>query len=291
MTSNILVEAYIIAGSDIFKNLIELLWRITPIKQISKQAIFKINKKGIFININYQGLILTDVALSSSNFTLFNYNCENISEFNIGICLNPLKEFFSDVQKGKNVVFRVNKEEGQIIPSKVEICITGDNCSTSSKGYTINISNEQNIEIIASIDAEKLITTITSNEFTSLCKCMGSKNHLVSIKSNDSSIVFSKSQIPGMDVSWLTFKANKEQVKQFSNHIKSEYIKNIIKLASFNSKIQIFTSHDDGYIIFKSTITRNLPKKVVEPLGIISIWIKTEPKQSCNLFLEDNIEY
>lgn len=299
--AEILMEAYIMSGSDIFKNIVEILWRLSPIKKMSKNAqvsikhaIFKVTASGIHINVDHQDLILTNIFLDAKGFTLYKYN-HTQPEFNIGVSLNPLKTFFGDVQKNKNVVFRVRKAMGQTNPTDIEIGISDDdNCS---KGYILSITNEQNLNINACIENMYELTSMDTPQFVSLCKFVGNKNHIINIKSDSSRLVFSKSQVHGMDISWMSCSTSIPN-HNYKSNIKSEYIKYLNKMSSFGTTIQIMKN--EPYVIFKSNILSSTIKApalkknhnlIPISLGTIDVWIKTEPQLANGATTFLDIEY
>lgn len=136
-------------------------------------------------------------------------------------------------------------------------------------------------------DCQELIE-IKNNQFLGLCKDMGGSKKQIKVIVNNHAVVFSCNMVD-IATKWLKFpieyetdvKTTEENKLYFINHFKSEHLKTITKLATFDDTIKM--SCIDDFIIFKSYITKSIPTKSrhlpSEYIGTINIWVKAEPKQ------------
>lgn len=119
----VIFEAYLSNSANVFKNLIELLSQVAPIKKSDhsnksvKQAFFKITKSGIYINIDHQNDILINIAVDSDKFSSYKYNF-GLSELNIGITLDIIKDAFKNVKKSEGVALCIRKKIHKQYPMK-----------------------------------------------------------------------------------------------------------------------------------------------------------------------------
>jgi hypothetical protein len=279
MDTSIIFEAYIKKSAHIFKNIIELLSQVTPIKKCNitntsiKQIFLKITESAIYINTNAvnSANILVDICLDTDMFCSFKYKYVH-EELNIGINLNILKTFFKHAKKPEGVVLRISKDRDQTCPSEIEIGICSED--NTSRMLTIKFSIVQNI-LINYIEPSLELTTMSNYRFLSICKEMGPSKKLIKITAKDNTIVFSNNE---SDVAIKSISFHTTQDILFTAYSKSEYIKNIAKLSTFNDNIQMFKT--DNYIIFKLYILKSVTKFKVDPdyIGYILVNIKLEPE-------------
>jgi hypothetical protein len=284
----VIFEAYLEGSANVFKNLIELLSQVAPIKKSDnsnksiKQAFFKINKDGIYINIDHQSDILINVALFSERFRSYKYNF-SLQELNIGITLDIIKDAFKNVKKSEGVALCIRKKIGQTMPNEISFSISSVD-HNASRGFVVKFNIVQNISINAMLDGQELVE-MKSNQFLGLCKDMGGSKKKISVIVNGEAVVFSCNMVD-IATKWLSFQVENpysegcDDKVRFLNNFKSEHIKTITKLATFDDSIKM--SCVDNFIVFKSYITRCTPAKVrhlpSEYIGTINIWVKAEPK-------------
>lgn len=275
--NEIIVEAYIKKSANIFKNIIELLAQITPIKKCDisntsiKQIFFKITSKSIRL-ANEDSDILIDINLDVSKFCSYKYNYE-YSDLNIGINSNIIKTFFKNSKKSEGVLLRIRKDKEQICPSEVELSICSED-NNDCRGSTIKFTITQNIHI-RSIETAVELITIPNHKFLSICKEMGTAKKLTKITVRNNTMVFSNNEAD-VATNWISFQTVNNI--ELTNYTKSEYIKSISKLASFDDSLKIFKV--DGYIVFKSFISKCTTKLKVsaDSIGFVNVYIKLEPE-------------
>jgi hypothetical protein len=146
----------------------------------------------------------------------------------------------------------------------------------------------QNISINAMLDGQELVE-MKSNQFLGLCKDMGGSKKQIKVIVNNNAVVFSCNMVD-IATKWLSFPIESSYDSEingdycdklcFLNHFKSEHIKTITKLATFDDSIRMSCVEDS--IVFKSYITRCTPTKArhlpTEYIGTINIWVKAEPR-------------
>jgi hypothetical protein len=295
----IVFEAYLGGSANIFKNLIELCSQVAPIKKSDnsnksiKQAFLKFTKNGIYINIDHQSDILINVALKAVRFGSYKYNFA-LPELNIGITLDIIKDLFKNVKKSEGVALCIRKKIGQTMPHEIFFSISSVDHDTS-RGFVVKFKIVQNISINAMLDGQDLVE-MKSNQFLGLCKEMGGSKKRIKVIVNNNAVVFSCNMVD-IATRWLTFPIENRTENTydggaesteynfeklcFLNYFKSEHIKTITKLATFDDTIKM--SCVDDSIIFKSHITRCTPTKArhlpSEDIGTISISVKAEPRK------------
>lgn len=295
----IIFEAYLGGSANVFKNLIELLSQVAPIKKSDnsnksiKQAFFKITKSGIYINIDHQSDILINIALDSERFGSYKYNF-SLPELNVGITLDIIKDAFKNVKKSEGVALCIRKKVGQTMPNEIFFSISSVD-HNASRGFVVKFNIVQNISINAMLDGQELVE-MKSNQFLGLCKDMGGSKKQIKVIVNNNAVVFSCNMVD-IATKWLSFPIESSYDNEdlpsrleingdycdklcFLNHFKSEHIKTITKLATFDDSIRMSCVEDS--IVFKSYITRCTPTKArhlpSEYIGTINIWVKAEPR-------------
>jgi hypothetical protein len=299
----VIFEAYLGGSANVFKNLIELLSQVAPIKKSDnsnksiKQAFFKINKNGIYINIDHQSDILINIALDAERFGSYKYNFA-LPELNVGITLDIIKDAFKNVKKSEGVALCIRKKTGQMMPHEISFSISSVD-HNASRGFVVKFNIVQNISINAMVDGTELVE-MKSNQFLGLCKDMGGSKKQIKVIVNNNVVLFSCNMVD-IAVKWLKFPINgyddsnesllargeeEDNIENpcFLEHFKSEHIKTITKLATFDDTIKMSCVEDS--IIFKSYITRCTPTKArhlsSEYIGTINIWVKAEPRKEAS---------
>lgn len=287
-----ILEAFLSSSANVFKNLIELLSQVAPIKKNDnakksiKQAFFKISKDGICINIDPQNDILINVMLDADKFCSYKYSSEQ-QELNIGITLDVIKDTFKNVKKSEGVAIRIVRNVDDIVPTEIGFTFSSEN--NSSRGFVVKFNVVPNICVNAAIDGQELVQ-IKSTQFQGLCKDMGGSKRQVKVAINNNAVVFSCNMVD-IAVKWLSFPIcdDKEDDEKFSfvHLFKSEYIKTISKLATFDDVIKMScigsnSGEEDSFIIFRSNITRCTSvklKNLFSNIGSITVWVKAEPRK------------
>lgn len=276
MDNEIIVEAYVKKSATIFKNIIELLSQITPIKKCDasnrniKQIFLKMSESAISINTSSDNDIQVYINLDASKFCNYKY-IYKYPDLNIGVNANIFKTSFKYAKRSEGIILRVRKTKEQLCPSEIEILICTDDANY--RVTTIKFNIIQNIiSPEKDINSSQELITITNQQFLGICKEMGSKK-LAKIQSKNKTIVFSNNEAD-VAIKWIPFETSYEL--SFSNHIKAEYIKNITKLATFNDILKIYKADDT--IVFKSSISKCITKlkNISDIIGTITITIKLE---------------
>ncbi len=200
--------------------------------------------------------------------------------------MDIIKDALKNVKKSEGVALCIRKKTFQTMPNEMSFSISSMDNNNASRGFVVKFNIVQNININAMLDGQELIE-MRSNQFLGLCKDMGGSKKQIKVIVHNDSVVFSCNMVD-IATKWLSFPIEEEVFQSsiheklyFLNHFKSEHIKTITKLATFDDTIKM--SCGDDSIVFKSYITRCTPTKArhlpTEYIGKINIWVKAEPKK------------
>jgi len=280
-------EAYMKESGIIFKNIIELLHQISPIRnQNIKQINIRITKDALHIsNDTTLNSVVINCTLNADQFCNYMYSYD-FPELNIGITLDILKKRFKTANKYEGISIRITKSTSQLIPDTIRFsrsCNMTD-ANSANKGFNIKFNIKQNISINSDTKGVKLID-LSNVRFLELCKETGGAKQIINVVYNSKSLTFSNDMYKISD-NWISYPLDMSDEPEdetdesepiFTFAFKSEYIKIISKMASLCKMITLL--YDENSLIFKGNIFKN---RFIKPqhghinIGTMTIWIKPQ---------------
>lgn len=298
----IVFESYLKESACIFKDVIELLHQIAPIrKQSVKQVNMRITKYAININNDISSNVIINCVLNADHFCNYIYNYD-FPELNIGITLDILKKLFKTAKKNEGIGIRITKSPAQLIPDEITFSRSSNFSSfginSINQGFIIKFNIKQNININSNILGTKLIE-LSNDKFLHICKEMGGSKRVINVTNNAKSLIFT-CNIMDIAKNWISFPLeldakdpsgdeiseaidedaesyNLNEDLTFTFSFKSEYIKVISKMASLCKQITLL--YDGNSLVFRGNIFKNMfikPQHGVIDIGTMTIWIKSQ---------------
>jgi len=274
----IIFEAYLSNSAHVFKNLVELLAHVAPLRKTNniKQAFLKINKNGIYFFNDENCNVNIYIMLDAKYFCSYSFDFQDFEDLNIGISLDILKNFMKTIKKNEGICVRIFKKDIQIMPNEIEFAISSNN-NRSKRGFSIKFNIIQNRVLTTdTYDIEKRLVELGNIEFLNICKEMGGTKKDISVISHNKELIFSCNQLD-IGTNWLSFSQDCDS-DDFTVTFPSDHIKTIVKMSTFSKKIDIY--HLNKQLIFTSDLEKNILSKSKHPdkMGFISISIGTIEK-------------
>jgi hypothetical protein len=274
----IIFEAFLSNSAHIFKNLIELLAHVAPLRKTNsiKQAFLKINANGICFYNDLNSNVSIYVMLDRKYFCSYKFEFDDFQDINVGISLDILKNFMKTIKKNEGICIRIFKKDIQIMPNEIEFAISSTNNNRSKRGFTIKFNIIQNRIILPQKYLEEMkLVELNNIEFLNICKEMGGTKKDISVISHNKELIFSCNQLD-IGTNWLAFSQDND-TKDFNIKFPSEYVKTIVKMSTFSKKINIYIDENHKMLIFESDLEKNLLSKSKHPdkMGSIVVSIET----------------